>query len=230
MLRKTLLICGILSTLLYIAMNIFVALQWESYDTVSQTISELSAIDAPTRQTWVLPAFLYSLLVIAFGFGIRITATQNRPLRVTGILVIINGIISLGWPFVPMHQREVLAAGGGTFSDTMHIVFSMITVLLFLLTLVFGAIAFGRRFRFYTAITIVTLFVFGILTGLDAPKLEQNLPTPFIGVWERINIAAYMIWVVVLAVILLKQEKKINATNRTTVNTGSDSCIHQFAK
>ena len=47
--ERTLLVCGILSSLLYVAMTIFVAMQWEGYSSISQTISELSAIGAPTR-------------------------------------------------------------------------------------------------------------------------------------------------------------------------------------
>ena len=48
MLRKGLLMCGILSSLLYVAMNIFVPMQFEGYSYTSQTVSELSAIGAPT--------------------------------------------------------------------------------------------------------------------------------------------------------------------------------------
>ena len=49
--RKTLLVSGIVSSLLYVAMNIFVAMQWEGYSSASQTVSELSAIGAPTRRS-----------------------------------------------------------------------------------------------------------------------------------------------------------------------------------
>ena len=45
------LICGIASSLLYVAMNVFVPMQWEGYSSASQTVSELSAIGAPTRST-----------------------------------------------------------------------------------------------------------------------------------------------------------------------------------
>jgi hypothetical protein len=34
--------CGILSSLLYVAMNVFVAMQWEGYSSASQAVSELS--------------------------------------------------------------------------------------------------------------------------------------------------------------------------------------------
>jgi hypothetical protein len=52
--------------------------------------------------------------------------------------------------------------------------------------------------------------VFGVLTFLEAPNVDKNLPTPFIGLWERINIAAFMVWVLVFASILLKAEKNMS--------------------
>ena len=67
----------------------------------------------------------------------------------------------------------------------------------------FGAAAFGKWFRFYSIATIVILLVFGVLTGLDAPRIEANLPTPWVGVTERIDIGVFLLWVVVLAVALL---------------------------
>jgi hypothetical protein len=32
--------------------------------------------------------------------------------------------------------------------------------------------------------------------------LQANLPTPWIGLWERINISVFVLWVVVLATML----------------------------
>jgi len=107
-----------------------------------------------------------------------------------------------------MHQREVLAAGGGTFTDTWHIVMSIITVLLMFLSIGFGATAFGKGFRVYSIATIIVFIVFGILTFTEAPNIDKDLPTPYIGLWERINIAAFMIWLFVFSIDLLRLEKK----------------------
>ena len=52
MLRKALLLCGVLSSVLYVAINVYVAAQADGYSSFSQTVSELSAIDAPTRPLW----------------------------------------------------------------------------------------------------------------------------------------------------------------------------------
>lgn len=173
---------------------------------MTQTVSELSAIDAPTRPLWFPLGIAYTLLIAAFGWGVLQSAEGNRMLRITGILMILHGVLGLTWS--PMHQREVLAAGGGTFTDTWHIVMSVVTVLLMFLSIGFGAAAVGKRFRVYSIATILVFIVFGVLTFFEAPGIDKNLPTPFIGLWERINIAAFMVWLLVFAMILLRVPKK----------------------
>lgn len=199
MLRKFLLICGILSSLLYVAMNVLGAMQWEGYSSASQAVSELFAIGAPSRPLWVLLGILYQVLVIAFGWGVWTSVGQNRGLRVVGGLLLAYGVVGLAAPFFPMHMR----GAGLTLTDTMHKVLTMVTVLLMLTAMGFGAAAFGKRFRLYSIATIVTLLVFGALTGLDAHRIEANLPTPWVGVTERINIGVFLLWVVVLSFALL---------------------------
>ena len=50
--------------------------------------------------------------------------------------------------------------------------------------------------------------MFGVLTFVEAPNVDKNLPTPYIGLWERINIAAFLVWILVFANILLRTETK----------------------
>ncbi|HET6722389.1 MAG TPA: DUF998 domain-containing protein [Chitinophagaceae bacterium] len=204
--RKLALSCGVLGSLLYIGMNIFIPPLYEGYNWVSQTVSELSAVNAPTRPLWFVLGTIYTLLIAAFGWGVVKSAGEGRSLRIVGILLIINGLMGLTWS--PMHQREVLAAGGGTFTDTWHLAMSVITVLLMFLSIGFGAVAFGEKFRFYSIATILVFIVFGVLTFSEAPSIDKNGSTPFIGLWERINIAAFMVWLFVFAIILLRVEPK----------------------
>jgi Protein of unknown function (DUF998) len=201
--RKILLSCGLLSSLYYIFINIYVPMQYPGYSIVSQTVSELSAIDAPTKPLWVLLVSFYSLLVIAFGWGLLLSSANNRPLRVVATLMLMFGISGFFWP--PMHQREILAANGGTLTDTLHIVFAVATVLFMLLIIAFGAAAFGKGFRYYSIATIIVLLVFGTLTGIAGPDISKNLPTPLAGIWERINIGVYMLWTMVLAMVVLRK-------------------------
>lgn len=201
--RRALLICGILSSLLYVVMNAIAPLLYPGYSCADQTVSELSAIGVPSREFWVPLGLLYTFLVATFGLGVWQTAVGNRRLRITGGLLIVYGLTGLGWP--PMHQREVLAAGGGTLTDTMHLVFAAVTVSFMFSIIGFGAGTSGRKFRVYSVVSIIVLLLFGALTGLHGADVGKNLPTPWIGVWERVNIGVYMLWVIVFAVRLLRR-------------------------
>jgi hypothetical protein len=53
--------------------------------------------------------------------------------------------------------------------------------------------------------------------GSDGRRISANLPTPWVGVWERIRIGIFLLWIVVLAVILLR------TANGQGANVGSDA-------
>jgi hypothetical protein len=202
-LRDLLLASGIASSLLYVAMNLLVPTQWPDYSSTSQVISELSALGAPTRPLWVMLGTLYTLLVVAFGWGVWTAAADSRRLRVAGILIAVYGALGFLWPFAPMHLRHVTASGGGTLADVMHLVLGGLTEVIYLVALGFAAAALGKAFRAYSLATVAVLLVFGVLLVRDAPAVGANQPTPLIGVWERINIGVFVLWMIALAIELL---------------------------
>jgi len=214
--RKGLLLCGVLSSALYVAMLVFVPIAWEGYSSTAQTVSELSAIGAPTRTLWVVLGSVYTLLTAAFGLGVLESAGRSRALRVAGGVLIAQSIVNLLWP--PMHLRGTEP----TLTDTMHIAFAMAWLLLMLVAMGFGAAAFGRRFRLYSGATVAVFVVFGALTMPDGARIAANLPTPWVGVWERINIGASLLWLVVFAVALLRRPWYHRATDG---GTGSPSAL-----
>jgi hypothetical protein len=195
--RGVLLGCGILSSLVYIAANVLASVQWPSYSSTSQTISELSAIDAPSRSTWVPLGIAYDVLVIAFGIGVW-SATSKRALRVTAGMLIAIGALGLCWP--PMHLR----GAGTTLTDTLHVAFAGVASILVLLSIGFGTGALGIGFRLYSIATLVLIVGSGALASLDAPKIATGEPTPWIGVYERIDIGGFLLWTVALALALLR--------------------------
>lgn len=201
--KKLLLICGVLSSLWYIAINVYVPTQYEGYNVASYTVSELSAIDTPTRQLWLLLVIAYPVLFAAFGWGVLLSSRDGR-LRVTGGLIIAYAIFNAYWP--PMHMRGIEP----TLTDTLHIAWAMTVVLLMIAMMVFPALTLGKRFRIYTISTIVMHLIFGVLSAFEAPNIPRNDPTPMIGICERINIGVFMIWVIALAIVLLKREKLLS--------------------
>ena len=204
--RKALLACGIASSLLWVGMDVVASLAYDGYSYVDQTVSELSAVGTPTRTFWMVFGTLWNFLVIAFAAGVWQSAGKKRALRVVAGLLTANAIILLTvGPFSSMHQREVLAVDGATLSDTLHLIVTGIGVFTFLLEIGFAATLFGRWFRIYSIATILAMLVFGFLTSLEAPDVQDNASTPWIGITERINAYGYMLWIVVLAAILLRR-------------------------
>jgi len=208
-LRKVLLICGILSSLVYVAADVVAGLSWAGYSYAHQTISELSAIGAPSRRIWLALGFPYDALLIAFGIGVWGCAGPKRGLRVTAALLIAIGAIGSLWP--PMHVRGSVT----TLTDTLHVVWAGIISLLILLSIGFGAGAFGRRFRIYSIATIAVLLVSGTLTSLYGPRIAANQPTPGVGIFERIDLAGYLVWTAVLAIALLRAKPEKRAWSPT---------------
>jgi hypothetical protein len=197
--RRALLVCGVLSSLVYVGIDQLAAVRHPGYhDFASQTISELGARGAPTRQL-VNPLFiLYDLLTIAFGVGVWLSARANRPLSVAAASLIAVGAVGLPGPWLfPMNLRGV----GG---DLEHIVGTGVIVLLILTGVGFGASALGRHFRVYSFATLGATVSFGALTSLQASGLATGAPTPWIGLTERLCIGAYLAWVGVLSVALLR--------------------------
>jgi hypothetical protein len=195
------LIAGIIAPLYYVVMNIVADIFYPGYSSVTQTISELSAIGAPTRTLWILMGLVYSALMIAFIWAVWQAGHTNKQLRRVARLLFIATLIGT---FVPsMHVRGAQT----NVSDLLHAIFGGAIPLFFIAAMLVGANAFDRAFKIYTYVSVGLMIFFGILTGIEAPGIVNNLPTPMIGVWERLVTAFFMAWVVVVAIKLLNKEK-----------------------
>lgn len=208
---KVLLICGILYPLVYIGADILGNLVYAGYDYTSQNISEILAIGSPARPV-VLPLFnLSDLLLFAFAIGVYESAGEKRVLKAAAVMLICCALIgSITAIFFPMNLRDAPK----TYSDKMHIVMTGVLVLFILGSIGLGAAAFGKRFRRYSVVTIVVLLIFGALTGMQGPKIGTGVPTPWMGITERINIYGYNIWVLVFALSLLRAKRKEGIASR----------------
>lgn len=223
-LRKALLSCGILSSLLWpVTAEVLAASFYPGYDSFSQTISELTSVGAPTRTALTVEGFLYEALVVAFGIGVWRSAGQkksaavNKPLRVTGALLVGYGAVGPLWLPFPMTARQNIT-GGPSFTDTMHLVLGGADALLYVAILAFGAAALGKGFRVYSILTLAVVLVFGAWTNSFVPAVGAGEPTPWLGVIERIMIGSFLLWVVVLAVKLLRAGEDHSKDSRAGVS------------
>lgn len=199
---RLLLFAGVASPILYAAADLAAGLRHPGYSFRDQTISELGAVGAPSRPLFTAILIAVYLLLTAFGLGVRRSAAGRRGLRIAGGLLTALGVIALTvGQFVPMRPRG--AEQGLT--GTLHLVEGGVAMLLVLAAMAFAAAALGRGFRGCTIVTAAVMLAFGAWSGLDAPSVEAGLPTPWLGVRERIFWYAYQLWFAVLALTLLRE-------------------------
>lgn len=212
--RVALLACGILYAALYPLVNdVIAATLYDGYSRLDQAVSELSAVGAPTQRFLTAVGPILSLIFIAFGIGVLRAAGPRRSLKAAGALIIAHGAMGFLWMLAPMSRREVIAASGPTPADTMHQILAGLTGLFVSAYVATAAIAFGWKFRLYSVATIAVALVFGILSG-RVGNIEAGEPTPWMGLIQRTGIGAWLVWMTVLAVVLIR-ETRHTATQMT---------------
>lgn len=204
---RALLICGILAPIFFLSTDILAGTLYPGYIFISQAVSELFAIGAPTSHLVVSLFTASDLLLVVFASGVWVSsaatvAATNRnhhhAQRFMALMIIANAVNSLMlWNFFPMHMRGVQP----TFTDTIHVILA--TNPFVLATVVLGVAAFRNWFRFYSIGTILILLIPAILGFSYVPQVGANQPTPWLGLTERVSIYGNMIWHLVLAIVLL---------------------------
>jgi hypothetical protein len=183
--------------MLYIASDVLMSIRYEGYSYLHQTISELNAVGAPTRGLSIVLGLGVYVLIIAFGIGIWRAGSGKDTLRVVGSLLVGLGLLSL-WavPFASMELR-------GAEQDPTHVVAGAVAVAMLLAAMGVVAVGFRGRLRRYSIVIIIVMLWFGAWTAMDGPAVAAGLPTPWIGVKERISVYSYQFWFVILALQLL---------------------------
>jgi len=207
MIHKVLLACGVLSALVWLGTDIIASLSYAGYNYPFAAISELSAIGAPTRPYIGPMVTIYTVLKIAFAVGVWKSAGQKRALRITAVLLFAWGANDLAASFFPLHTDEPVES----FANTMHsILTGGIGVPLMLLPIAFGAGAGGKLFRFYSYGTFLFVILSGaVMAFIDFPRIAAHQPTPWFGLEERIVGYGDMLWMMVLAIVLLRNQPEI---------------------
>ena len=208
-LTTVLLSCGVAYSILYIvASDVIAATLYHGYNRIDQAISELSATSAPTKGFLTAMLFVYAGLMVAFGVGVWRAAGGQRALRVTGAVLVVWGATGLAWLPFPMTSREDMLTATTSANDVGHTVLSAWTGVLVLAAIGFASSSLGRRFRVYSYATAAVILVFSVLTSTLATKLKTGTePTPRMGLYERTFFWAWLMWMAVLAVALLRRRK-----------------------
>jgi sulfite exporter TauE/SafE len=101
----------------------------------------------------------------------------------------------------------VRGGGADATADILHIALTGVMVVFIFASVATGAPIGGRSFRVFSFATLVVMLAFGVLTSVLAPALASDEPTPWFGLMERINVGAFLLWVIMLAVSLWRPQR-----------------------
>jgi hypothetical protein len=197
--RKALLVCGVLSSVVYLmSIDVIAPLFYPDYHGyTAQMVSELMAAGAPTRTLMFWVGIFYNALILAFAAGVWASARGNRAMRLTAVALAGYGFAStVGGLLTPMDLRTE----GLSERTWVHIGATAVQGIFQMAVLVVGAFVYGLRFRLYAFATLLTALVFGAWAGYQSGQDS----TPWLGLTERVSIYAYMIWLLILAASLLR--------------------------
>ena len=207
-----LLTCGALSSVIYVIADVVGAVSYPGYNYAAQAISEMSAIGAPTTELLAPYYRIFSILFVGFAVGVWLTCSRDHALRWSAAFMFAVAVVGVGFSVFPMNMRGVER----TFSDTMHLIVAAVTMVLLSGAILSGSKAFDHSFRTYSQSTVAIMLAFFVLTLSDAPRVAANDPTPFMGINERVSMFAWLLWIAVLSMNLLRREIRNQALTSPT--------------
>lgn len=190
---------GPLSLLSYIAAVVFSPLAYPNYNWMAQAVSDLSAVNSPSKMLWSQMAALYnvcgmvSIMMVCVFIGQKLNKELRRGIY---LFAIMNWISSVGYAMFPLSE----SGNAGSFQDIIHIyVVTVLVVLLSIISLVLIMVG-GYRDKQYRSLavwaTIALTFIFigAIGTGI--------VPVEYFGIPERFSVIAAVGFNAVLGVYL----------------------------
>jgi len=177
------------------------ALRPNDYSHIINAISELLSNGAPNKAVLDVVFNIYNALLLAFAIG-AYSVTKNMP-RLTqismGILIGIQ-VLSFSWGFFPMDPLGAEVTFAGTMHNVLGGVVALATIIMpLLMGLGVRRLDDFSRYASYSFISSAIIFVSG-LTGVILAGQGVQL----FGLFERITIGSYEVWIFVTALNLLK--------------------------
>lgn len=195
---------GILSFISYIVAVFISPIAYPGYNWMSQAVSDLSAVNAPSKMFYEQLSCLYPScsLVCVTLVCIYIKDRFTRSLRIGVYLFsVMTWISAIGYKMFPLVDANNL----GGFQDQMHLVVTILVVLLSitsLLTIIISGFykATYPSLATWATIALCMMFVGAIGTGI--------VPKQYFGIAERFSVIAATGFVAILGIYLFNGFEK----------------------
>lgn len=202
LLQKVLLSCGILAPLLYLGTDLIAGKLLKGYSFSSQSMSELGAAGSPTRPLVVGLTLVASVFMFAFGVGVWRAAGPAIMPRVVAGLIIGNAVAGLIANLFFPNQYGVRPEFG-----TPGVLVMFLSVVCFVLAMVFGAVAFHGWMRILSIAIPAAYVLLAILRFATAAPAGAGTEV-LIGTQERTMGYSFLLWAMALAIYLLLLSSK----------------------
>jgi hypothetical membrane protein len=192
-------ICGIIGPISYAVVVIALGFFQPGYNHVTQSMSELGAVDAPNAILMNTAGFaLLGLLLIAFAVGLHRSIGKGKGSKIGPALVAVSGAALVMTGIFPCDPGCVDVSDVGV----MHSVFAMVAAFAMMLAPLFLSPRLKKdsRWQGYLAYSLVTVVVAAVFaTMMMFPTFE-----PWKGALQRISMGVPLLWVEVMAIRLLR--------------------------
>lgn len=209
-------IFGIISFFSYLLAVVFSPYAYPGYDWMSQAVSDLSAVSAPSLGLWNQLSCLYGkcgiVSIMAVSIYIAETKALNKLTR-AGIYVfaIMNWISSVGYELFPLSEA---GKGMTTFSDIMHVYVVtaavVITSIVSLCFIIIGCLKSNvcKSLAIWAIAALSMMFIGAIGTGI--------VPEAYFGIVERFSVFSATGFNAVLGIYLVRgfELRRRTAQNR----------------
>ncbi len=139
---------------------------------------------------------IYNLLVALFGVGLY-KLSKKKLAQCASIFIILIGLFGFVITWFPINTRGTEL----TYIGRIHIVFVSIISLLTVLSGFFFWFAYKKTNLHLFA--KISLFA-GLLFTLSRPIAAVNVMSSYAGLYERIPIATFLIWILLTSVLMIK--------------------------
>ena len=195
---------GIIGPIVFLLNDILGNILTQGYSPIIHAVSELT--QAGSENSFLLSSlFLIAaggIIIFGIGLSMHYKIGRSKLMFLGGIFLILLGIFSaLAGTIFPMDPFGEVA----TFKGEMHKNLTLVNIMLIVLAILFIGIGIYKEihwksFTIYSIITVLTMVSCGGLTGI---LMMNNIE--MLGLFERITIYAYQLWIFILAFLLIKE-------------------------
>jgi hypothetical membrane protein len=193
---------GIIGPVVYILAVFIGSALRHDYSAFYNSISELSNANAPNKLFLDVLFGIYNISLLIFGLGAYLdSSNKSKKYNAATLMLVIIGVLGLLVLIFTQDPRGTPA----TLNGTIHIILSGITAAFTIISIILVGLSFRKYtriklFSWYSYITAVLIFVSG---GVAAGSFANN--SAYGGLFERITIFLFMIWLIIFSYILLRR-------------------------